>query len=308
MDFTGSISTLATRMMPFVAILRHDLRALCTSWLVRLWLAATVLLTLILLSSSWHNPELRTAPLIALLLFPYLVLPWSLVVMVLSVSPLSGQRAEAVADGILSRPVTRYEYLLASWTARVLLVWGVVLAVVVPALLVAALAQRPLTVPADTVTLYGTLASLGVVGLVLTFLVSMGFLLGTLLRNQLLALVVLVFLWFPVNQVLHMFSLEEFSPISLTQALPTLLRQPWRDTAGAAPANGPDLAALAHDASGLLSFLGIQPQAPPASRSGFFDRDDEFDDFRLGRVVLGYGVPTLLAISLATLCFCVRDV
>ena len=176
--------------MPFLAILRHDLRALCTSWLVRLWLAATALLTLILLTSSWHNPELRTAPLIALLLFPYLVL--------------------------------------------------------------------------------------------------------------------LVFLWFPVNHVLNMFSLEEFSPISLTQALPTLLRQPWRDTPGAGSVSAPDVAAVAREASGLLSFLGGQPQAP-AARRPFFDRDDEFDDFRLGRVVLGYGVPTLLAISLATLCFCVRD-
>ena len=32
--------------MPFLAILRHDLRALYTSWLVRLWLGGTVLLTL----------------------------------------------------------------------------------------------------------------------------------------------------------------------------------------------------------------------------------------------------------------------
>ncbi len=292
-------------MMPFLAILRHDLRALCTSWLVRLWLATTALLTLILLTSSWHNPQFRTAPLIALLLFPYLVLPWSLVVMVLSVSPLSGQRAEAIADGILSRPVTRYEYLLASWAARVLVVWGVLLVVVVPAILIATLAQRPPTVRADTVTLYGTLAALGVVGLVLTFLVSMGFLLGALLRNQLLALVVLVFLWFPVNQVLHMFSLEEFSPISLTQALPTLLRQPWRDTGGVS-ANGPDMAALARDASGLLGFLGAQSQGR-ASQPDFFGHQDQFEDFRLGRVVLGYGVPTLLAISLATFCFCVRD-
>ena len=305
MDSTGSISTLAARMRPFLAILRHDLRALCASWLVRLWLAATALLTLILLTSSWHNPELRTAPMVAVLLFPYLVLPWSLVVMVLSVSPLSGQRAEAVADGILSRPVARYEYLLASWAARVLLVLGVFLAVVVPVLLIAALAERPPAVRADTVTFYGAVAALGVVGLVLTFLVSMGFLLATLMRNQLLALVVLVFLWFPVNQVLNMFSLEEFSPISLTQAMPTLLRQPWSDAPDADSASVPDVAALARDASGVLSFLGVQPQA---RQRAFFDRDEEFADFRLGRVVLGYGVPTLLAISLATLCFCARDV
>ena len=103
--------------MPFLAILRHELGTLCASWLVRLWLVATALLALILASSNWSN--FQTAPLVASMLFPYLVFPWSLVVMVLSVNPVSGSRAEAVADGILSRPVTRYEYLLASWTARV---------------------------------------------------------------------------------------------------------------------------------------------------------------------------------------------
>ena len=195
MDFTGSISTLSARTMPFLAILRHDLRALCTSWLVRLWLAATALLTLILLTSSWHNPELRTAPLIALLLFPYLVL--------------------------------------------------------------------------------------------------------------------LVFLWFPVNHVLNMFSLEEFSPISLTQALPTLLRRPWSDTPSSASGNALDpaaaMAALERATSGWRGVVWPQPKPTPASGSNAFDRADVFEDFSLGSVVLGYGIPTLLAISLATVCFCRRD-
>ena len=84
------------------------------------------------------------------MLFPYLVFPWSLVVMVLSVNPVSGARAEAVADGILIRPVTRYEYLLASWTARATLVFGVFLAVMVPAISLVTFAERP--VPVDTVT------------------------------------------------------------------------------------------------------------------------------------------------------------
>ena len=42
--------------------------------------------------------------------------------MVLGISPVTGARLDALADGILSRPVTRYEYLLASWLARVLVV------------------------------------------------------------------------------------------------------------------------------------------------------------------------------------------
>ena len=85
-------------MMPFTAILWHDLRTLWKSWLVRLWLVATFLLAGIQLLSNWD--QLPRAPLIAALLFPYLVFPWSLMVMVLSVNPLSGSQSGAAADAV----------------------------------------------------------------------------------------------------------------------------------------------------------------------------------------------------------------
>jgi ABC-type transport system involved in multi-copper enzyme maturation permease subunit len=302
MDSNASLSKLQAAVMPFTAILWHDLRMLWSSWLVRLWLIATALLAMIQIMGNWS--QFQTAPLIAVLLLPYIIFPWSLMVMMLSVNPLSGSKSGVAADGILSRPVTRYAYLLAAWTARVTLVLSVFLIVTVPAIAIVALAERP--APADEVTFYGIAASLAVVGLVLTFLVSVGFLLGTLLRNTLLAIVVLVFLWFPVNFVLNVFSLEEFSPISLTQALPTLLRQPWDETEEEEPE--PTMDEALRDAMGFFSSLGgnSTPQPQPEEQS-FFDRGN-YEDFSLRRVFLGYGIPTLVSIALATLCFCLRDV
>lgn len=293
-------------MMPFWAILRHDLRSLLGSWLVRLWLAGTVLLTLLLTMSNWAH--FQTAPLIASLLFPYLVFPWFLVVMVLGVSPVSGSRAEALADGILSRPITRYEYLLATWSARVAVVVVPYLIVVIGAICLVSAVERPM-VSEDTVTLYGITAAVGVVGLVLVFQVSLAFLVGTLLRTPLLALVVLLALWYPVNGMLNAFRLEEFSPIALNQAVPTLLRQPWREVAGESPgeASSEEMEALGRQAQNFLSVLaGGQPQRPVQSEPNFFDQSD-FEDFSLTRVLLGYGIPTVLSISLAMLCFCLRD-
>lgn len=288
-------------MMPFTAILWHDLSMLSRNWLVRLWLIATALLAAFQLLGNWG--QLQTAPLIAILLLPYLIFPWSLVVMMLSVTPMSGAQAGVIADGILSRPVTRYSYLLAAWTARVTLVLSVFLLVTTPTIAIAALAERP--PDADPVTLYGVAASLSVVALVLTFLVSVGFLLGTLLRNTLLAVTVLVFLWFPVNLVLNMFSLEEMSPISLTQALPTLLRQPWREVDEPEPA--PELDTAFQDAIKFFgSFGGSQPAAEPENQ-GFFEQGD-YEDFSLKRVLLGYGIPALVSVLLATVCFGFRDV
>lgn len=289
-------------MMPFLAILRHDLRTLWGSRLVRLWLAATALLTLFLAASNWK--EFQTAPLIASLLFPYLVFPWFFVVIVLGVDPVSGSRGEALADGILSRPVTRYEYLLATWSARVVLVLGIFLIVMVPAILVVARADRP--AEEDTVTLYGILGALALVALVLVLQVSLAFLLGTLLRRPLLAVVVLVFLWYPIGLVLNVFQLEEFSPISLNQALPTLLRQPWGETDERPPSTVGDeeLEALSRQAAEFISALSGKPQQP--EQEPFFERKG-YEDFSLGRVALGYGVPTLLAVALATVWFCLRD-
>jgi ABC-type transport system involved in multi-copper enzyme maturation permease subunit len=235
-----------------------------------------------------------------------LVFPWFFVVVVLGVSPVSGARAEVLADGILSRPVSRCEYLLAAWLARVLLVWGVYLVVAVPAVAIVTLARRP--VPEDAVTLFGIVSTLGVVGLVLTFLVSLGFLAGTLLRKPLLAAVVLVFVWYPIGVVLNAFSLEEFSPISLSRAMSTQLRQPWRaaGTSVKGKASAQDMEALAQQVNHFLSVFSNGQSQPVAARPDFFE-GGRFGDFSLPRVILGYGVPTLMAVALALLFFYRRD-
>lgn len=287
--------------MPFLAVYRHDLRVLWSSWLVRMWILATALLALIQILSHWN--DFQTAPLIAVLLFPYLVFPWSLVVMMLSVGPASGSQAEVVADSFLSRPVSRHAYLLATWSARVTLVLSVFLLVTVPAIAIVSLAERPAA--PDKITVYGVVSSLTVVALVLAFLVSVGFLLATALRNTWLALIVLVFLWFPVNLLLHTFSLEEFSPISLTQALPTVLRQPWREGETAESEADPE-AALA-DALRFFSSLGSGTSVPESRDDDFFNPTKDFTDVSLRRILLGYGTPLILSISIATLCFCLRD-
>jgi hypothetical protein len=304
MGSNGSISTLGTRLMPFLAILQHDLRTLLASWLVRLWLAASALLTLILTLSHWN--DFSTPVLIASLLFPYLVFPWFLVVMVLGVGPVSATRAESLADGILSRPVTRYEYLLASWSSRVVLVLGAYLLVILPAIALLVLANRPAA--GDAVTVYGVLGALVATALVMVFQVSLAFLLGTLLQKPLLAVVMLTFIWYPINFVLTTFSLEEFSPISLNQALPTLLRQPWRQVEedSQQAATEEELAALSRQAAHFLKVFSGVPEQPVEQKPTFFDHD-EYADFSLARVLLGYGIPTLAAVALATLCFCLRD-
>jgi hypothetical protein len=295
---------LGTRMMPYLAILQHDLGALWASRLVRLWLVATVVLTVVLAGSNWAN--FQDGTLIASLLFPYLVFPWFFVIVVLGVSPVSGSRAEALADGILSRSVGRWGYLLATWSARVALLWGVYLVVTVPMILLVTLAKRP--VPEDTVTIYGVVSSLFLVGLVQTFLVSLGFLMGTLLRRPLLAVVVLVFLWYPVGLILSVFSLEEFSPVSLSRAISTQLRRPLlaREAEDEGTGDAQEMQSFTEQMDRWVNIFSPSGPAPEASRPEFFE-GEKFEDLSVVRVALGYGVPSVVAVFLAGVCFYRRD-
>ncbi len=284
--------------MPTLAILQHDLGSLASSWLVRIWVIVTGFMVFLQISGQW--PHTGDAQFIATILFPYLVV-WFLVVMMLGVGPVAGGRAESLADSILSRPVTRYEYLLASWAARVVTVLGAFLIVVVPVILLIVFAERP--VKEDPVSTYGILASLFVVSLVLMLQVSLAFLLGTLLRRQMVAVALLAIGWVVSMGMFGTFQLEELSPLSLSQAMPSLLRQSWSEedeSQGTTEEN--EFSAIFKPVGNLMGF-----SAPPPKKNDKFFESEDFEDVSLWRVTLGYGIPTLLSIALATLVFCRRD-
>jgi hypothetical protein len=129
-----------------------------------------------------------------------------------------------------------------------------------------------------------------------------------MLRKPLLAIVVLIFIWYPIGLILSVFSLEEFSPISLNRAISTQLRRSWQETDDEAKdnANVQDADVFTDQVSNFFSvFSNVQPK-PKASKPDFFE-GEKFDDFSLFRVTLGYGLPTIAAVILASLCFYWRD-
>ena len=293
--------------MPALAIFQHEWRGLWASWLVRLWLIASVLWTLLTLPEKWAR--VQTAPLISSLMFPYLVFPWFIIVVFLGITPVTGARLEALSDGILSRPIARYEYFLACWAARVAVVLSVFSLAVVPFTLLITFANRP--APTDSVTWFGAVSAFVVVALVLTFLVSLGFFAGALARRPLVAALLLIFGWFPLMLALHVYSLEEFSPLSLNQALPTLFRTSWSETdADKRRLSNVDIQALGKAGGMFVSMLSGSAEPQKNGKSDFFETffsKGDYRDFSLTRVIFGYGTPTLIALGLATLVFCRRD-
>ncbi|MGE3855411.1 MAG: hypothetical protein AB7G21_00490, partial [Dehalococcoidia bacterium] len=96
-------------MQAFLAILRYDLGLLTRSWITRIWLPLLVAPALFLVAVAANEDELASETLAAYL--AAVLIPISgLAVAVLSSSAVSGESG-IIADGILSRSVTRSEYM-----------------------------------------------------------------------------------------------------------------------------------------------------------------------------------------------------
>lgn len=290
------------RPIPVLALTWLELRTLFHSWLVRVWLAAAILLSFVTVLGGWRVLPLPV--MIASLAFPFLVFPWFVVIVILGTNAVVASRMDSVADGILSRPITRLEFLVAAWLARAITVLAVFVLAVVPAALVAGLADRP--VESDPVATYGVFVASLVVGLVLLGVLSLGFFAGVLLRNSWLALLVVLFVWYPANLLFTTFRLEELSPVSLNQALPTLMRKTWETAKTESDIRPMDLIVLQQQADQFIQSLTGRPRRP-AREPAFFEHDLEYQDIRPWRVVLSYAIPIVVFLGLSYVCFYFRD-
>lgn len=299
--------TLPARLMPIAAVLQFELQSLLKSWLVRLWLIAAALLALLTIMVGWS--VLPDAILISVLLAAFLVFPWFLVIIVVGVNASTAGRLDAAADGILSRPITRWEFLTGIWAARLLIVWAVSLAVLVPGVIAIVAGDRPQVVETQPVTLFGLTAAVAVVLVVLAFLVTVGVLLGTLFKNAWLAMIVLLFVWYPINAILMTFHLAEFSPISLDQAMPSILRKNWSEAEESkSETAGPLQAEVQRQAEEFIRSLTgtARPERQPKGPE-FYRHDDKYEDLSVAKVIVSYGGLTMLLWGLTMLIFYFRD-
>lgn len=203
-------------MQAFLAILRYDAGQLARSWLVRVWVVLLVAPALFLVVVAANEAELASETLAAYLAAVYAPLS-AIAIAVIAVGAVSGE-AGVVADSILSRSVTRTEYLSAKIVARVGITVAVYVVILVPfAYLVVRYGVR------DTST-GGVVLGLLMVGVLLTFLAALGIALSTVFRNVLMAaLILLVGIVFS-GAVLQFMGVTWMSATAVINELPTTFR------------------------------------------------------------------------------------
>lgn len=170
-------------MQAFLAILRYDLGLLFRSWITRIWIPLLVVPALFLVVVAANEKELASETLAAYV--TAVLIPISgLAIAVLGTGAISGESG-VLADGILSRSVTRTEYISAKIVSRLGFAAAVTLAALIPFVYLIDRYAEP-----DT-SWAGIFVGLAIVLLLLLFLGAIGITLSTMLSNVLLSTLIL---------------------------------------------------------------------------------------------------------------------
>ncbi|HOS92329.1 MAG TPA: hypothetical protein PLD23_10205 [Armatimonadota bacterium] len=203
-------------MGAYVALLHRDLVTIARSWVARGWLVLSALAAAVAVlgQSTQGLPASQVAAQIQL---TFLFL-WSIFVIVIGASAVAPESG-VLADSVLSRPVTRSQYILAKLTARSFAVLVVFVSVAGgSAYATWRYSKLPDVSFADV--------SLGVVHVLtaLLFLVAVSVAMSSVMRTTFVAIVALVLAWYSVGALFEFLNVSFLSPFELRTSLPECLR------------------------------------------------------------------------------------
>lgn len=192
MEATPAVVTLRfNKFLPYWAVLQTDLRQTLRSWVYRLWLLMSVLAAagfLLYRVGVYKEAGIfQSAAAQCGELFRMMVVGSLALVVVLAVSAISSEKG-TVADSILSRGISRHQYFLAKWHARLVVVTATFALLGVGVLLGGYFLFR--SDAESDLTLIGGLAAIVAVVAVLAVIVSWGVVIGALTNGTVLGITI----------------------------------------------------------------------------------------------------------------------
>lgn len=209
------------RFLPYWAVLQTDIRQTFRSWVYRLWVLMSILAAAgsLLYRVGLHQEAgiVQTASMQTMNLLRGLIIGSIGLVALLAVSGISSER-NSVADAVLSRGISRYQYFLAKWHARLFVVVGTFLV-----LGAAILALHYFFLEPD-LTAMGGLTALVLIAAVLAVVVSWGVTVGALANGTVIAITMFWMIIYGGIVVLSLMPEPYPSPERLIAKLPYVLR------------------------------------------------------------------------------------
>ena len=202
---------------PFWAIVHADLKGLFKSRITYGWLMAAVFIEVVTTLGSRSQGTTSSVVTSGLSDFIYI---WSLVIIGLAASSVSSEAGE-LADSILSKSVTRLDYVLAKFASRV------AYTLISFSALTVLLVGLALRLEADDYNVLGLASAVLLIALTLAMLTMLGVGLSTMLPNPVMAIVILLVLWYSMTIFFPVVGLDLLSPGSLVSNLPDIVKGAW---------------------------------------------------------------------------------
>jgi ABC-2 type transport system permease protein len=239
------------RWLPYWAVLRTDVRQTLRSWVYRLWVVVTLLAAAGFLiyrvgvhrEAGLEQPAaVHTSDLLRAVSLGSLAL-----IVVLCVSSISSERG-TLADSVLSRGISRYQYFLAKWHARTFVV---VSTFAVMALVMLGLFHFLLT---DDLTFAGCLAAVATISAMLAAVVAMGVAVGSVSNSTVVGITVLWIVLYGSGVLMTVLPTEYPTPEKILSRLPHVLQGAYNLSSLTDWIFGGLVAAVASAVLGLLAF------------------------------------------------------
>lgn len=209
------------RWLPYWAVLQTDLRQTLRSWVFRLWVVVSILAAVgyllyrfgvhreagIIQSASLHTSDLLRG----------IVLGSIALIVVLSVSSIAAERG-TLADSVMSRGISRYQYFMAKWHARtfvILLTFAVIAGLVL---------LGSYLLLSEDLTFSGSLVAVATVALALAAIVAWGVTLGALANSTVVGITILWIVLYGLGFALTLLPASYPSPERVLKRLPYMLQ------------------------------------------------------------------------------------
>lgn len=208
--FTPSMSKTAVR-----ALINAETVSIQRSWLVRIWVAFA-LVTSILPVLFVTDDEETVSEVIGGWLAIYFTAS-AIIAAILGAGSIA-QGSDVAADTILTRAVTRWDYVSSKLLSRLACVVLVHIAATLPLLL---LARR---FGLDDATTGGLIMATLATGFMLLFVTALGVAFGTVLRNMIAAVVLIMVVFAAQGLIFDFLNLEYLSSTAVLDLLPAMIR------------------------------------------------------------------------------------
>jgi ABC-2 type transport system permease protein len=177
------------RWLPYWAVFQSDVRLTLRSWVYRFWVLLSVLATVGYLLYSfgiYHEAGIiQSASLHISHLMRWIVLGSAVIICVLTAGSISSERG-TMADSVLSRGISRYQYFMGKWHARLATVLGTFLFLCVLLLISAMLLLH------EDLSWHGSLVALAAITALLGTVITCGVTVSAIANSTIFGI---AFLW-----------------------------------------------------------------------------------------------------------------